>query len=65
MQLNAPTDIRGRVIGLFNMASLGMRAFSGITVGLVGAITGIHVSLALAAGLAVIVLAALFQYMRR
>jgi len=65
VQLNAPTDIRGRVIGLFNMASLGMRAFSGITVGLVGAITGIHVSLALAAGLAVIVLAALFQYMRR
>ncbi|MGD9768674.1 MAG: MFS transporter [Pseudolabrys sp.] len=65
VQLNAPTDIRGRVIGLFNMASLGMRAFSGITVGLVGAITGIHVSLALAAGLAVIVLAALFQYVRR
>ena len=65
VQLNAPTDIRGRVIGLFNMASLGMRAFSGITVGLVGALTGVHVSLALAAGLAVIALAALFQYVRR
>lgn len=65
VQLNAPMDIRGRVIGLFNMASLGMRAFSGITVGLVGALTGVHVSLAIAAGLAVIVLAALFQYVRR
>ena len=34
VQLNAPADIRGRVIGLFNMAGLGLRAFSGITVGL-------------------------------
>ena len=29
VQLNAPEAIRGRVIGLFNMAALGMRAFSG------------------------------------
>ena len=34
VQLNAPAEIRGRVVGLFNMAGLGMRAFSGITVGL-------------------------------
>ena len=34
VQMNAPADIRGRVVGLFNMAGLGMRAFSGITVGL-------------------------------
>ena len=34
VQINAPADIRGRVVGLFNMAGLGMRAFSGITVGL-------------------------------
>ena len=37
VQINAPADIRGRVVGLFNMAGLGMRAFSGITVGLAGA----------------------------
>jgi MFS family permease len=49
VQLNAPTDIRGRVVGLFNMASLGMRAFSGITVGLFGAAIGIHWSLGLSA----------------
>ena len=49
VQLNAPGEIRGRVIGLFNMAALGMRAFSGITVGLVGAVIGVHCSLALSA----------------
>jgi MFS family permease len=45
VQLDAPTEMRGRVIGLFNMASLGLRAFSGVTVGLVG----VHWSLALSA----------------
>ena len=49
VQLNAPMDIRGRVIGLFNMASLGLRAFSGVSVGLVGSLIGVHWSLALAA----------------
>ncbi|MDB5965720.1 MAG: hypothetical protein JWQ72_2220, partial [Polaromonas sp.] len=49
VQLNAPGEIRGRVIGLFNMAALGMRAFSGITVGLLGAVVGVHWSLALSA----------------
>ena len=49
VQLDAPSDIRGRVLGLFNMASLGLRAFSGVTVGLVGSLVGVHWSLALAA----------------
>ena len=49
VQLNAPADMRGRVVGLFNMAGLGMRAFSGITVGLFGAAIGIHWSLGLSA----------------
>jgi MFS family permease len=49
VQMNAPAAIRGRVIGLYNMASLGMRAFSGITVGLIGGIVGIHTSLTLSA----------------
>jgi hypothetical protein len=49
VQLNAPLDMRGRVIGLFNMASLGLRAFSGISVGLLGSLIGIHWSLALSA----------------
>jgi MFS family permease len=49
VQLNAPLDMRGRVIGLFNMASLGLRAFSGISVGLLGSAIGIHWSLGLSA----------------
>src|ERR1700723_2148284 len=49
VQLNAPLDSRGRVIGLFNMSSLGLRAFSGISVGLLGSLIGVHWSLALSA----------------
>jgi MFS family permease len=49
VQLNAPIEMRGRVLGLFNMASLGLRAFSGVSVGLLGSVIGIHWSLALSA----------------
>ncbi len=49
VQLQAPPEIRGRVIGLFAMAALGLKAFSGVTVGIVGGIIGIHWSLALSA----------------
>ncbi|WP_341676202.1 MFS transporter [Niveibacterium sp. SC-1] len=57
VQLNAPAAIRGRVIGLFNMAAMGMRAFSGITVGLMGTIAGVHWSLATSAAVMFVVLA--------
>ncbi len=59
VQLNAPTEIRGRVIGLYNMASLGLRAFSGVTVGLVGSLIGVHWSLALFAMLMLAIACAL------
>jgi MFS family permease len=49
VQLNAPPAIRGRVLGLFNMSSGGLRAFSGITVGIVGSLLTVHLSLAIAA----------------
>ena len=49
VQLHAPAHIRGRVIGLYNMSSLGLRAFAGVTVGLMGSLIGIHRSLALSA----------------
>jgi MFS family permease len=49
VQVNAPRDMRGRVIGLFNMASLGLRAFSGVSVGLLGSFIGVHWSLGLSA----------------
>jgi MFS family permease len=49
VQLNAPAQMRGRVIGLYSMSALGLRAFSGITIGVIGGIIGIHWSLALSA----------------
>ncbi|HEY8540463.1 MAG TPA: MFS transporter [Steroidobacteraceae bacterium] len=49
VQLHAPADIRGRVIGVYSMAALGMRTFSGVTIGVIGGLIGIHHSLALSA----------------
>jgi MFS family permease len=65
VQLNAPNPSRGRVLGLYNMASMGLRAFSGVTVGLAGSVIGIHVSLAAAAGLLIVVILALVVRARR
>jgi len=57
VQMNAPGPIRGRVIGVFSMSSMGMRTFSGLSVGLLGASVGIHNSLALSAtGLLILIL---------
>lgn len=49
VQLNAPAEIRGRVIGVFAMFANGMRTFSGVCVGLLGASIGIHNSLSYSA----------------
>jgi MFS family permease len=53
VQLLAPPDIRGRMVGLFNTAMLGLRAGSGVTVGILGAAIGVHWSLMLSAALVV------------
>jgi MFS family permease len=60
VQLNAPANIRGRVLGIYSVAALGMRAFSGVTVGLAGAAIGIHASLALSAALLLALITAAF-----
>ena len=60
VQVNAPPEVRGRVIGLFAMSALGARAFSGVTVGLGGSAIGIHLSLALSAALLLILATAYF-----
>jgi len=60
VQVNAPPEVRGRVIGLFAMSALGARAFSGVTVGLGGSVIGIHLSLALSAALLLILATAYF-----
>jgi hypothetical protein len=63
VQMHAPTPIRGRVIGLYNMAALGLRAFSGISVGLVGSMIGIHASLSLSALVLLAMLLGLFAFL--
>ena len=65
VQVHAPAAMRGRVIGVFAMASLGTRAFSGVTVGLGGSLIGIHWSLALsAAALFLFIMILLFRNLR-
>jgi hypothetical protein len=65
VQLNAPVAIRGRVIGLFSTSSLGFRTFSGVSVGLVGSLIGIHRSLAISAAALLVVTGILFAVSRR
>ncbi len=60
VQLLAPSTIRGRVVGLFNMAMLGLRAGSGLTVGLMGDFIGVRLSLAASSLAVVLVSVALF-----
>ncbi len=60
VQMNAPDDIRGRVLGVFSMSALGLRTFSGLSVGLLGASVGIHNSLTLSAAVLMAIYAALF-----
>ena len=65
VQLNAPADMRGRVLGLFNMAGLGLRAFSGVSVGLLGSLIGVHWSLALCTSVVFLIAGALFVRQNR
>jgi MFS family permease len=65
VQMNAPNAIRGRVLGLYNMSSLGLRMFSGVTVGLIGSLIGVHASLAASAGAVVAVVGGLLWYTAR
>ncbi|MCB0067815.1 MAG: MFS transporter [Caldilineaceae bacterium] len=45
VQIHAPPEIRGRVIGLYSMSALGLMTFSGITIGIGGSYVGVHWSL--------------------
>lgn len=47
VQLLAPPRLRGRIVGLFNTAMMGLRAGSGVTIGVLGAAIDIHRSLAI------------------
>ncbi len=60
MQLLSPPHLRGRLIGLFAMSSMGLKAFSGVTVGILGGLIGVHWSLAGSAMALLTVTVALF-----
>ena len=62
VQLRAPDQIRGRVIGLFTASSLGLKTFSGVTVGFGGSYIGIHYSLSYSAIILFLITILLFTY---
>jgi len=67
VQLNAPNDMRGGVIGVFSMSAMGLRTFSGLSVGLLGSSIGIHYSLSYSACALLAVIGTIFiaQYVRQ
>ncbi|OFW36319.1 MAG: hypothetical protein A3F70_19410 [Acidobacteria bacterium RIFCSPLOWO2_12_FULL_67_14] len=60
VQLLAPAQLRGRLVGLFNTAMLGLRAGAGLTIGIAGSFIGVRLSLALSALAVLVVAVALF-----
>jgi MFS family permease len=62
VQVLAPPQLRGRLIGLFAMSSMGLKAFSGVTVGVLGGLIGVHWSLALSAMVLLAITIALFAF---
>ncbi len=64
VQIEAPTESRGRIIGVYNVALNGLKIGSGFTVGFLGAVIGVHWSLGLSAGLLLLCLAPLAYYLR-
>jgi hypothetical protein len=60
VQLLAPPGVRGRLVGLFNTAMLGLRAGSGVSIGVLGAVIGVRWSLVLSAAAVVVVAAWLY-----
>jgi MFS family permease len=60
VQLLAPPAMRGTIVGLFNTAMLGLRAGSGITVGVLGTFIGVRRSLELSSLMVVLIAIALF-----
>ena len=65
VQTLAPPRVRGSVVGLFNTAILGLRAGSGLTVGVLGSLINVHWSLALSAAAVVVTAAGLLVVERR
>lgn len=65
VQLRAPPDKRGQVIGVYNMSANGLRVGSGFTVGLVAGLIGAHAALGLSSLALCLGVAVLIVYLRR
>jgi MFS family permease len=65
VQLLAPPEKRGRIVGVYTMASNGLRAGSGLSIGLLGGAIGIHWSLGLSALTLSILVMILLSYAAR
>jgi len=64
VQLLAPPEKRGRVVGLYSMANMGLRVGSGVTIGVLASVIGIHWALGLSAGILFVLTLALLAYVR-
>jgi MFS family permease len=62
VQLEAPANQRGRAIGLFNMAQLGLRLGAGVSVGMLGGLIGVRWSLGLSASVLLMIVLGLLAY---
>ena len=65
VQLLAPPEKRGRVVGVYNMAAQGLRAGSGLSIGVLGAFIGIHWSVAVSASVLLAAVVWLMVYAAR
>jgi MFS family permease len=65
VQMEAPEHSRGAIIGLFATSINGMRVGSGLTVGFLGAVVGVHWSLGISAVLLLFSMLWLLTYIRR
>jgi MFS family permease len=65
VQLEAPLESRGKLVGLFNTSLNGLRVGSGVTVGFLGAVIGIHWSLGLSAAVLLALVVVLALRLRR
>ncbi|MCA1644842.1 MAG: MFS transporter, partial [Chloroflexi bacterium] len=65
VQLLAPAEKRGRIVGVYAMASNGLRAGSGLSIGLLGGLIGIHWSLGLSALVLSVLVIGLILYTAR
>jgi MFS family permease len=65
VQLVAPAESRGRIVGVYNMAAHGLRAGSGLSIGLLGGLIGIHWSLGLSSLTLAVIVVGLLAYTAR